>query len=235
MPNYVTFDSQPTSPAPATPDNPRAASDTPALSFPTPDVDADVFQRCDRTARFPYDKREYARRFVWALVRNTLFRYSPNRFFNGWRIALLRVFGARIGSNCNVRAGCTVWYPWLLDLADWSTLADDVTVYNLGPVRIGQHTVISQGTYLCAGTHDYTQPDLPLRRTPIEIGSGVWIAAQAFIGPGATVGDNTVVGARAVVMGHVPPGVVVAGNPARVIKPREMKRDENVNAAPRSQ
>jgi putative colanic acid biosynthesis acetyltransferase WcaF len=75
---------------------------------------------------------------------------------------------------------------------------------------------------VCAGTHDYTKPNLPLERPPIAIGSGVWIAAGAFIGPGVTVGDNTVVGARAVVMSDVEPGVVVAGNPAKVIKQRPM-------------
>jgi putative colanic acid biosynthesis acetyltransferase WcaF len=89
-------------------------------------------------------------------------------------------------------------------------------------VTIGNHSVISQDAYLCAGTHDYTQPTLPLLREPITIGHGVWIAAGAFIGPTVTVGDNCVVGARAVVMKDVPPGMVVAGNPARVIKQRQM-------------
>lgn len=97
-------------------------------------------------------------------------------------------------------------------------------LYNLGPVTIGCHSVICQGTYVCAGTHDYTRADLPLLRPPIHIGSGVWIAAQAFIGPGVTVGDNSVIGARSVVTGDIPPGVVAAGNPAQIRKPRTMNR-----------
>ncbi len=101
-------------------------------------------------------------------------------------------------------------------------LGDHVHVYNLGPITIGDHTVISQDVYLCAGTHDYTQPDLPLVRPSITIGSGVWICAGAFIGPGVTIGDNAIVGARAVVTKDVPPGMIVAGNPARVIKVRPM-------------
>jgi putative colanic acid biosynthesis acetyltransferase WcaF len=87
-------------------------------------------------------------------------------------------------------------------------------------VTIGDHSVISQYAYICAGTHDYTQPMLPLLRPPITIGNGVWIAAGAFIGPNVIIGDNTVVGARAVVMSSVEASVVVAGNPARVIKQR---------------
>jgi acetyltransferase-like isoleucine patch superfamily enzyme len=57
-------------------------------------------------------------------------------------------------------------------------------------------------------------------REAITIGDGVWIAAKAFIGPAVTIGDNTVVGACAVVMKDVEANVVVAGNPAKVIKAR---------------
>jgi putative colanic acid biosynthesis acetyltransferase WcaF len=136
---------------------------------------------------------------------------------------LLRWFGAKLGPHCGIRPSTKIFHPWLFEMGDWSMLADGVLVYNLGPVKIGEHSVVSQDAFLCAGTHDYTDPILPLQRPPITIGDGVWIATQAFIGPGVTVGNNSVVGARAVVMKDVEPGVIVAGNPARVIKPREMK------------
>ena len=113
-------------------------------------------------------------------------------------------------------------HPWLLRLDAYTMLADEVQLYNLGPVHVGEHTCVSQGVYVCAGTHDHTQAHLPLRREPITIGRGVWVAAQAFIGPGVTVGDNSVVGARAVVMRDVEAGVVVAGNPAQVVNERPM-------------
>jgi len=180
------------------------------------------FQTLDRCAGYPYRRSEYIRRFVWRAVEKTLFRFSLPRAF-GWRRWLLRLFGAKLGPNTYIRPSVHVFHPWLLEMQEWSTFADDVVVYNLGPVKIGSHSVISQGTYLCAGTHDYSQPDLPLLRPPILIGNGVWIAAQAFIGPGAAIGDNSVIGARAVVIGAIPPGVVAAGNPARVIKPRKME------------
>ena len=113
-------------------------------------------------------------------------------------------------------------HPWLFRMGAYSIIGEGVTVYNLGMVTIGEHTVVSQNVHICAGTHDYTKPDLPLVRSPITIGSGVWICADAFIGPGVTIGDNAVVGARAVVTKDVPAGMVVAGNPAKVIKPRKM-------------
>lgn len=110
-------------------------------------------------------------------------------------------------------------------MGEYSVLAEDVDVYNLGPVVLGDHTVVSHRAVLCAGSHDYTKPNLPLLRPEIRIGHGVWVCTQAFIGPGVTVGDNTVVGACAVVMRDVPPGVLVAGNPAKVIRARPMEGD----------
>jgi putative colanic acid biosynthesis acetyltransferase WcaF len=187
------------------------------------------FQTLDRTAAYPYTRKEYARRILWNLVRRTLFRWSTPRAF-GWRRWLLRRFGAKVGDTAFVRKGVWIWHPWLFEIGEHSTLADGVVIYNLGPVTIGEHSVLSQDVYVCAGTHDYTLPTLPLHRPPIRVGSGVWIAAQAFIGPGVTVGDNSVVAARAVVVKDVPPAVVVGGNPARVIKPRVM-RDEPAAAA----
>jgi putative colanic acid biosynthesis acetyltransferase WcaF len=107
-------------------------------------------------------------------------------------------------------------------MGEYSTLADRVDVYNLGRVSIGDQSVISQGTEICAGTHDYTKPNLPLVRSEISIGSGVWICASAFISPGVTIGDNSIVAARAVVTRDVPPGVIVGGNPAKVLRERPM-------------
>ncbi len=52
---------------------------------------------------------------------------------------------------------------------------------------------------------------------PVTVGENVWIGAGAFIGPGVTVGDDSVVGAGAVVVRDVPPRVVVAGVPARIV------------------
>jgi putative colanic acid biosynthesis acetyltransferase WcaF len=182
---------------------------------------AGVFQTLDRTAPYPYSRSEYARRYLWLLVQATLFRLPIPRAY-GWRRSLLRAFGAQMGQAAAVHATTRILHPWLFAMGDWSNLSSGVTVYNLGPVKVGNHTVISQDAYLCAGTHDYSQPTLPLLRPPITIGNGVWIAAGAFVGPGVTVGDDSVVGARAVVVKDVPAGVVVAGNPARIVKPRDV-------------
>jgi len=179
------------------------------------------FQRLDQVKGYPYPLSEYARRFAWNLVQATMIRRSPARAM-AWRRFWLRRFGAKLGHLSGIRPTTTIVHPWLLELKDCAMLGDHVRVYNLGPITVGEHSVVSQNAHLCAGTHDYSKPDLPLLREGITIGQGVWVCADAYIGPGVTIGDNAVIGARAVVVRDVEPGVVAAGNPARAIKPRPM-------------
>lgn len=182
----------------------------------------DVFcQRCDTTAAFPYTAREYLAKALWFLVQGTLFRLPFPRM-SAWRRLLLRCFGASVHSTVNISRSVTVWHPWLLKIDAYSALSDRVFVYNLGPVVIGSHAVLSQDVYLCGGTHDYEQINLPLLRQPITIGHGTWLCAGCFIGPNVVVGNNAIVGARAVVMRDVQPRAIVVGNPARVIRQRSL-------------
>lgn len=90
----------------------------------------------------------------------------------------------------------------------------DVLLYNLGPLRIGNRTTISQRAHLCGGTHDHRDPTMPLIKSPITIGDDVWVCADAFVGPGVTLGDRSIVAARAVVVKNVVDESIVGGNPA---------------------
>jgi putative colanic acid biosynthesis acetyltransferase WcaF len=141
------------------------------------------------------------------------------------RPALLRVFGGRVSYRCLISGSVHVHFPWLLDIAGDVAISDRVTFYNLGGVSVGPRSVISQDVYICGGTHDYTSASKPLVVKPISIEADVWIGAGAFIGPGVRVGRGAIVGARAVVFRDVPPWKVVVGNPAKVIKDRIL-RDE---------
>ncbi|WP_428387482.1 putative colanic acid biosynthesis acetyltransferase [Mucisphaera sp.] len=179
------------------------------------------FQRLDQAAGYPYTTSEYLARTLWNLVQTLLIRPSPARCY-AWRRFWLRRFGATIPDTSGTRPSTRVFHPWLLTLGQHTLLGDRVRVYNLGPITLGDHTVVSQDTHLCAGTHDHTQPNLPLLRPPITIGSGVWIAADAFIGPNVTIHNNAVIAARAVVTKDVPANTIAAGNPAQPIKTRPM-------------
>jgi len=186
-------------------------------------VDRPIFQRLDLTSPAPYPRSWYIRKVLWALAWNLLYRPSP-RQLRGFRVWLVNLFGGRVARSVNLRPSSRIWHPWLLTMDENSCLADNVMIYNLGPVEIGSHTVLSQNVHLCNGTHDYLKPDLPLVRPSCRIGHGVWVCADAFIGPGVTVGDNSIVAARGVVTRDVPTGVIVGGNPAKEIKARPMPR-----------
>jgi putative colanic acid biosynthesis acetyltransferase WcaF len=167
-----------------------------------------------------YSSGEMLRRILWTFVQ-PLFRFSPRPCF-GWRRFLLRCLGAKVGRNVNIYGTATVYMPWNLEIGDWSAVGEWALIYNLGPVRIGDRVTISQSAHLCAGTHDYRDPSMPLLKPEISIGHEAWICADAFVGPGVRVGDGAVVGARAVAIKDVSPWTVVAGNPAHEVNKREM-------------
>jgi len=162
------------------------------------------------------------RRILWAGVEATLFHCSFHTM-NRWRCFLLRLFGAKIGKRCVIRRTVRVYYPWLLEMGDMCIVGDKAELYNLGKITLGDRSMVSQEAYLCAGTHDYTQASLPLLRVPVTIGKEAWVCARAFIGPGVTVGEGAVVAACAVAVKNVDPWMIVGGNPAKVIKRRELR------------
>ncbi len=166
-----------------------------------------------------WDRRTKLKRALWDWLLKPVFLALP-RPCSRQRIALLRLMGACIGEECLIEPGVNVLMPWNLHLASSVAVGRQVEIYNYAPVEIGTMTVISQYTYLCTGTHDYTHPHMPLIWQPIRIGSECWLAAGVFIAPGITVGDGAVVGAKSVVTKDVPPWMVCAGNPCRPLKPR---------------
>jgi putative colanic acid biosynthesis acetyltransferase WcaF len=177
--------------------------------------------QANREAR-KYSGGEMLRRVLWMLA-GPLFRFSPRPCF-GWRRFLLRAFGARVGERVHIYGSATIYYPWNLEIGDLSSIGEHALIYDLGPIRIGSQVTISQRAHLCAGTHDFEAPDFPLLKPPIVVGDQAWICADAFVGPGVKVGEGAVVGARAVAVKDVAPWTVVAGNPARAIRQRTIRR-----------
>jgi len=168
-----------------------------------------------------YSTNEKVGRMLWAVVQGTVFRWSFHTW-NRWRIWLLNRFGASVHPTCIVRRSVRVECPWNLTMGRNSCLGDRATAYCLGPITLGERVSVSQDAYLCAGSHDHTRVDLPLTRPPIVIGDEAWIAAGAFVGPGVTVGEGAVLGARGVLFKDADAWTILAGNPARPIKPRAL-------------
>lgn len=161
------------------------------------------------------------RRLVFMAAWLLLARWTPPQL-RRWRAFVLRFFGARIARGVNVYASAKIWYPPFLKMEEGAALGPRVRCYNQAPIHIGAHTIISQDATLCAGSHDYNDPHFQLITRPITIGANVWIAAEAFVGPGVRVGDGAVLGARAVAMFDLEPGCVYTGNPAQIFKNRSL-------------
>jgi len=161
-------------------------------------------------------------RLVWYFSYWILFRPFYLPAFRVWRNFVLRIFGANISAHVNIYSSARIWAPWNLEIGDYSSLGPNVDCYNQGKITIGSNTTISQKTYLCASSHDITDSKHALILQPIVIEDQVWVAADAFIGPGVTIGEGAVIGARAAVFKDVLPWTVVGGNPAKFIKKREI-------------
>ena len=165
-------------------------------------------------------------RVIWAIVWGTLFRWSPRICF-GWRRMLLRMFGATIGRNARISPSVKVWAPWNLAVGEESAIAHDVDCYCVDLISVGSHATVSQYAFLCTASHDVNDPHMRLVTRPIHISDQAWVCAGAFVGMGLTIGEGAVVGAMAVVTKSVDPWLVVAGNPARVVRPRELRESDS--------
>lgn len=172
----------------------------------------------------PYVLGEKVGRILWSAVQSTLFAWSFHNWY-GVRRFILRLFGSHIAHNVRIRRTVRIEIPWNLTIGDDSSIGDRAILYCLGPVAIGDRVSISQGAHLCAGTHDYRDRRMTLRRSSIVIGDDVWIAADAFVGPDITIGNGAILGACGVAMNNLEPWMIYHGNPAVAVKPRPAMRD----------
>lgn len=136
---------------------------------------------------------------------------------------MLRSFGADVAWNASVHPKAVIDFPWNVTLGLRSMLDENSWTYALAKITIGEKSTIGKEVYLITGTHDISSPEFDLVVKPITIGSGAWVATRATILPGVEIGELAVVAAGAVVSKSVAPQEVVGGNPARIIKKREMR------------
>lgn len=165
------------------------------------------------------------RRLVWEVVWAVLFRPTPRWCLNGWRCFLLRAFGANIGRGVRIQGGAKVWQPWKLTVGDSSWIDGGVSLYSVDELMIGANAVVSDGAFICTASHDISSGTFELVTSPVAIGDSAWVCAKATVLPGVKVGEGAIVAAGSVVAKDVEPWTVVAGNPARFIKKRELKNE----------
>lgn len=183
---------------------------------------SDIIEAPDSRTQASFSRSNRTKRVFWGIAYCLLFRPSP-RPAHRWRASILRIFGAKIGDDVHVYPKVTIWAPWNLEIEDRVGVADGAELYNIASIILERDVTVSQGSFLCTGTHNYEDPLFQLEAKSITVRQNAWVAAQAFVGPGVEVGAGAVVGARAVVTRSVAPWTVVAGNPARIVKSRTVR------------
>lgn len=166
---------------------------------------ARVPQRLDGYASTLDRGRSAVAELAWLVVSAIAFEsFVPG---SGWRRRMLRAFGATIGDGVVIKPGVKIKFPWRLRIGAHAWIGERVWIDNLDRVSIGPNVCISQGTYLCTGSHDWRRASFDLRTRPIEIGESAWVTAFCRVAPGARIEAGAM----------FPMGSVIAGNPARVV------------------
>lgn len=176
-----------------------------------------------RLYRDALSRRDKLRRLCWQIAQACLFRPTPAPGFHRWRIALLRLFGAQIGQGCKIYPTARVWAPWNLQMGNRVAIAAGVDCYNVSPIRLNDYSTVSQRTFLCTASHDISELSRPLVHSPIRLAKHAWVCAEAFVGPGVTLGEGAVLAARGVATRDIPPWEVHGGTPNRKLFDRVIK------------
>ena len=138
------------------------------------------------------------------------------------REAIIRQLFGRVGNDITLHS------PFHCDFGEQISVGDhfvgnfNLTILDEAPVTIGDRVLIGPNVGIYTVNHALL-PDQRaegiMRSLPVRIGNDVWIGGHAVITQGVTIGDGAVIGAGSVVTHDIPPRVVAAGNPCRVLRP----------------
>lgn len=137
------------------------------------------------------------------------------------RNTVLKDLLAAIGPNTEIKPPFRCDYGIHITIGEGVFINHDCIILDCNRVTIGDRVLIAPKVQIYTATHPV---DPAVRREgweyalPVTIGDDAWIGGGAIIGPGVTVGEGSTIGAGSVVMRDVPPRVVAAGNPCRVIR-----------------
>ena len=183
----------------------------------TEPLDASVSRAIEGGASFSLGNRIV--RVIWGIAWLLFARFTPPPL-HAWRRLVLRAFGARVGRGARVHASVAIWLPHNLELGELVLIGPGARLYNQGTIKIGAWSVISQRAHLCASTHRIDDPDFQLECRPIVVGERCWVAAEAFVGPGVTMGDGAVLAARGALFENAEEDGIYRGNPAALVRQR---------------
>jgi putative colanic acid biosynthesis acetyltransferase WcaF len=141
----------------------------------------------------------------------------------GFRVFLLKMFGAEIGKNVLIRSSVKITYPWKLSIGDNTWIGEDCYIYNLAQITIGSNVSIAHRNFFNTGGHNYEKTTFDIFAKPILIEDECWITSEVYISPGVTIGKGAVVGVRSLVFKDLPEGMICYGNPAQPVRERQIK------------
>jgi len=161
-------------------------------------------------------------RVFWMTAWLVLCRFTPPPL-HGWRRLVLILFGARIGPGARIHASVRIWHPGNLAIGPHALIGPGAILYDQGNISIGEGSVISQRAHVCASSHDLRDPNFQLVLRPVTIAADCWVAAEAFVGPGVTMAEGSVLAARGALFDDAEAWTIYRGNPASAIKQRAMR------------
>jgi len=165
------------------------------------------------------------RRSLFIIAWFFLARWNPKGTLFLWRSFILKLFGAQIEGIVYIYSSVQIWDPKNLKMSDGATLDEDVLIYNVAQISIGERAIISRNAKLCTATHDYNSENFNLISKPIIINNDAWICMDVFVAPGIEIGSFGVALARSVVLNNIPKNEIYIGNPAKFkARRRNIKR-----------
>jgi putative colanic acid biosynthesis acetyltransferase WcaF len=159
------------------------------------------------------------KQILWYYVNAIFFKSSMFPVY-GFKNALLRLFGARLGKGVEIKPCVNIKYPWLLSIGNYVWIGENVWIDNLVMVTVGNNVCISQGALLLTGSHNYKRQAFNLITGSIHIEDGVWIGAKSIVNQGVTVSSHAVLTSGSVATKNLDPYSIYQGNPALKIRDR---------------
>lgn len=174
-----------------------------------------------------YDNRWYQpgssiKRITWYFVNELFLRNSLNPS-SGFKVFLLRLFGAKIGHHVVIKPRVNIKYPWKLSIGNDCWIGESVWIDNLAEVTVESNVCISQGAFLICGNHNYKRSSFDLIVLPIVLKEGSWVGAKSIVGPGVTMQEHSVLSLGSVASSDLEAFTIYRGNPAVSIKMRSIE------------
>jgi putative colanic acid biosynthesis acetyltransferase WcaF len=139
---------------------------------------------------------------------------------SGIKVFFLRLFGAEIGKNVNIKPHVNIKYPWRLKVGNNVWIGERVWIDNLDTVKIADNVCISQGAFLLCGNHNYKKDSFDLITGEIILEEGVWIGAMSTVCPGVKCCSHSVLAVGSVATSQLEPFSIYQGNPAKKVRER---------------